>query len=160
MRRKLHGNILIMSNTDRQLLSSYACYYAYMACTLYISKIEKVPRGIQGEKSRKDTASLVKNKSKSQKWDTEPGYRKRKRSLLASNTRCKCSMGTNSVKVKPGIKVREIGGKSDRSGSHCNLSRVRIKQTYTYYIRRIDINTKYWTIMIRSLATKYIDYLK
>ena len=39
-----------------------------------------------------------------------------KRSLLASHTRCKCSMETtrNSVKVKPGIKVMKIGGMSDR----------------------------------------------
>ena len=46
----------------------------------------------------------------------EPGVRKGKRSLLASNTRCKCSMETtrNSVKVKPGIKVMKMGGKSDR----------------------------------------------
>ena len=36
------------------------------------------------------------------KWGTEPGVRKGKRSLLASHTRCKCSMETthNSVKVK------------------------------------------------------------
>ena len=41
------------------------------------------------------------------KWGTEPGVRKGKRSLLASHTRCKCSMETthNSVKVKLGIKV-------------------------------------------------------
>ena len=41
------------------------------------------------------------------KWGTEPGVRKGKRSLLASHTRCKCTIETthNSVKVKLGIKV-------------------------------------------------------
>ena len=41
---------------------------------------------------------------KSQKGGTEPGVRKGTRSLLASQTRCKCSMETtrNSVKVNPG----------------------------------------------------------
>ena len=41
------------------------------------------------------------------KRGTESGVRKGKRSLLASHTRCKCSMETtyNSVKVKLGIKV-------------------------------------------------------
>ena len=60
--------------------------------------------------------------SKSQKRGTEPGVRKGKRSLLASQTRCKCSMETtrNSVNVKPGIKVMKIGRRSDRLGSHCN----------------------------------------
>ena len=50
------------------------------------------------------------------KRGTEPGVRKGKRSLLASHTRCKCSMETtrNSVMVKPGIKVMKIGGKSVR----------------------------------------------
>ena len=44
------------------------------------------------------------------KWGTEPGVRKGKRSLLASHTRCKCSMETthNSVKVKLGIKVMKL----------------------------------------------------
>ena len=75
-------------------------------------KIEKVPRGIQGEKSSKDMASSRNLVSKigaqaSPKRWTEPGVRKGKRSLLASHTRCKCSMETthNSVKVKLGIKV-------------------------------------------------------
>ena len=56
----------------------------------------------------------------------EPGVQKGKRSLLASHTRCKCSMETtrNSPKVRSGIKVMKIGGKSDRLGSHCNCSRV------------------------------------
>ena len=40
----------------------------------------------------------------------EPGVRKGKRSLLASHTRCKCSMETihNSVKVKLCIKVMKL----------------------------------------------------
>ena len=62
------------------------------------------------------------------KRETEPGVRKCKRSLAASHTRCKCSVETtrNLLKVKPGIKVMKIGGKSDRLGSHCNWSRVRM----------------------------------
>ena len=70
------------------------------------SKIEKVPRGIRGEKSSKDMASsrnLVSTIG-------APGVRKGKRSLLASHTRCKCSMETThkSVKVKLGIKVMKL----------------------------------------------------
>ena len=44
------------------------------------------------------------------KRGTEPGVRKGKRSLLASHTRCKCSMETThkSVKVKLGIKVMKL----------------------------------------------------
>ena len=40
----------------------------------------------------------------------EPGVRKGKRSLLACNIRCKCSMETihNSMKVKIGFKVTEL----------------------------------------------------
>ena len=79
------------------------------------SKIEKVPRGIRGEKSSKDIASsrnLVSTIGAlaSPKMGTEPGVRKGKRSLLASHTRCKCSMETthNSVKVKLGIKVMKL----------------------------------------------------
>ena len=50
------------------------------------------------------------------KRGAEPGVRKGKLSPLASHTRCKCSMETtsNSLKVKPGIKVMKIGGKSNR----------------------------------------------
>ena len=75
-------------------------------------KIEKVQRGIQGEKSSKDMASLRNLVSTieaqaSPKRGTETGIRKSKRSLLACNTRHKCSMETcrNFVKVKVGIKV-------------------------------------------------------
>ena len=67
------------------------------------------------------------------KWGTEPGVRKGKRSLLASHTRCKCSMETthNSVKVKVGIKVIElveslIGREvTVGQGSECHLTFVR-----------------------------------
>ena len=67
------------------------------------------------------------------KRGTEPGVRKGKRSLLASHTRCKCSMQTthNSVKVKLGIKVmklveRPIGWEvTDSQGSECHLTLVR-----------------------------------
>ena len=67
--------------------------------SIYLSKIEKVPRGIRGEKSSKDTASsrnLVSTFGAlaSPKMRTEPGVRKGKRSLLACHTRCKCSMET------------------------------------------------------------------
>ena len=102
------------------------------------SKIEKVPRGIRGEKSSKDMASsrnLVSTLEHWQvpKWGTEPGVRKGKRSLLASHTRCKCSMETthNSVKVKLGIKVMKlveslIGREvTVGQGSECHLTFVR-----------------------------------
>ena len=67
------------------------------------------------------------------KWGTEPGVRKGKRSLLASHTRCKCSMETthNSVKVKLGIKVMKlveslIGREvTVGQGSECHLTFVR-----------------------------------
>ena len=93
----------------------------------------------KGEKSRK-YQGVFKVKSRVKTWqirgiwseqlehkqvpkrETEPGVRKGKRSLLASRTRCKCSMETthNSVTVKLGIKVMKlIGGMSDRLGSHC-----------------------------------------
>ena len=67
--------------------------------TFVRGKIEKVPRGIRGEKSSKDMASsrnLVSTIGAlaSPKMGTEPGVRKGKRSLLACHTRCKCSMET------------------------------------------------------------------
>ena len=44
------------------------------------------------------------------KRGTEPGVGNGERSLLACNTRCKCSMETthNSVMVKLGLKVKEL----------------------------------------------------
>ena len=67
------------------------------------------------------------------KWGTEPGVQKGKRSLLASHTRCKCSMETthNSVKVKLGLKVMKlveslIGREvTVGQGSECHLTFVR-----------------------------------
>ena len=67
------------------------------------------------------------------KRGTEPGVQKGKRSLLASHTRCKCSMETthNSVKVKLGIKVMKlveslIGWEvTVGQGSECHLTFVR-----------------------------------
>ena len=67
------------------------------------------------------------------KRGTEPGVRKGKRSLLASHTRCKCSMETthNSVKIKLGIKVMKwwkvlIGWEvTVGQGSECHLTFVR-----------------------------------
>ena len=92
------------------------------------------------KRREKDTASSVKlvsiiGASACPKRGTEPGVRKGKRSLLARN----------SVKVKPGIKVMKIGGKSDRFGSHCNWSMVRmafnIRERETSYVY-IIINIK------------------
>ena len=91
---------------------------------------------ILGEKSRKDTASsgkLVSTIGKSTKRGTEPGVRKDKRSQMACQTRCKCSMENTrkSVKVKFGIKVMElveslIGWEvTVGEGSECHLRFVR-----------------------------------
>ena len=81
------------------------------------------------------STNLVNNlsTSKSPKRGPEPGVRKGKRSLLASHTRCKCSMETthNSVKIKLGIKVMElveslIGWEvTVDQGSECHLTFVR-----------------------------------
>ena len=80
-------------------------------------KIEKVPRGIGGEKSIKDMASsrnlvstIGAQASPKMGGGAEPGVRKGKRSLLACHTRCKCSKETthNSVKVKVGVKVMKL----------------------------------------------------
>ena len=84
--------------------------------TLIESKIEKVPRGIRGEKSSKDMASsrnlvsTIGALASPKKWGTEPGVRKGKRSLLACHTRCNISIETtrNSVKVKVGFKVMKL----------------------------------------------------
>ena len=55
--------------------------------------MEKVPKDIHGEKSRKFEKTGLNNWSmrKSDKG-TEPDVRKGKRSLLACHTRCKCSI--------------------------------------------------------------------
>ena len=95
-------------------------------------------KGIQSEKLSKDMANssnLVNNwsTSKSQKWETEPGVQKGKRSLLTWHTCCKFSVEIthNSVKVKLGIKVMKlveslIGYEVTVSqGSECHLTFVR-----------------------------------
>ena len=123
------------------------------------SKIEKVPRGIRGEKSSKDMASsrnLVSTIGAlaSPKWGTEPGVRKGKRSLLASHTRCICSMETthNSVKVKLGIKVMKlveslIGREvTVGQGSECHLTFVRGLLHIAQQDPRIDHKTSWMTI--------------
>ena len=64
---------------------------------------------------------------------TEPGVRKAKRSLLASHTRCKCSMETthNSVEFRLGIKVMKLVESlicyevTVGQGSECHLTFVR-----------------------------------
>ena len=66
-----------------------------------LSKIKKVPKGIQSEKSSKDTASYKNLVSAiraqaSPKRGTEPGLRKGKRLLLVCHTRCKCPMETTN----------------------------------------------------------------
>ena len=77
-------------------------------------KIEKVPRGIQGVKSRKGTRQVRENWSQQlkhkqvQKRGREPGVRKGKRSLLACHTRCKSSMETARNSVKFGIKFMKL----------------------------------------------------
>ena len=68
-------------------------------------KIEKVPRGIRGEKSSKDMASsrnLVSTIGALEvpKWGMEPGVRKGKRSLLASHTRCKSQTFNHVTSIK------------------------------------------------------------
>ena len=103
------------------------------------SKIEKVPRGIQGKKSSKDMASsrnLVSTiwaQASPKKVGTEPSVWKGKRSLLAYNTRSKCPMETthNSAKVKLSIKVMKLVESliswevTVGQGSECHLTFVR-----------------------------------
>ena len=77
-------------------LSFHFLWITYILVSIYArcfvkGKIEKVPRGIRGEKSSKDMASsrnLVSTIGAlaSPKWGTEPGVRKGQRSLLASHT--------------------------------------------------------------------------
>ena len=118
------------------------------------SKIEKVPRDIQGTKSSKDIANsrnLVSTigAQASQKRGTEPGVRKGKRSLLACHSRCKCSMETthNLVKVKLGIKVFKlleslIGWEvTVGQGSECHLTFVRWRLHIVELDPRIDHKT-------------------
>ena len=75
-------------------------------------KLEKVPRGIQGEKSSKDMASsrnLVSTIGDKQvpKWGDQVSGRVSVPCWLASHTRYKCSREPthNSMKVKIGIRL-------------------------------------------------------
>ena len=115
-RRIQNDNLCLRRESNqRPLVFQHGLLTTRLSGLLTTSKIEKVPRGFRGEKSSKDMASsrnLVSTIGAlaSPKWGTEPGVRKGKRSLLASHTRCICSMETthNSVKVKLGIKVMKL----------------------------------------------------
>ena len=97
------------------------------------SKIEKVPRGIQGKNMAisRNLVSTVGAQASPKKGNGTrfPG----KRFLLACHTRCKCSMETthNSAKVKFGIKVMELVERligwevTVGQGSECHLTFVR-----------------------------------
>ena len=63
----------------------------------------------------------------SPKIGTEPGVRKGKRSLLASHTRCKCSMETTHNSVKVMKLVESLIGREVTvgQGSECHLTFVR-----------------------------------
>ena len=71
------------------------------------SKFDKVPKAKSRVKKRQVREIWSKQLEHKQvpKRGTEPGVRKGKRSLLACHSRCKCSIETNSVKVKLDIKV-------------------------------------------------------
>ena len=148
----LERNNCFMFKTSLLLLNLCLCVYQKYKVTSVIvsssyrtynmrqklSKIDKVPRGIQGEMSSKDTESSeiwsqqLEHKQVP-KCGTEPGVRKSKRSLLACNTRCKSSKETtrHSVKVKLDIKVMKlleslIGWEvSDGLRSECYLTFVK-----------------------------------
>ena len=116
----------------RQGAPSPRRWYDWQLC---LSKLEKVPRGIQGEKTWQGRGIWSQQLEQKQvpKRGMEPGVRKGKRSMQASHTRCKCSMETthNSVKVKLGIKVMKsveslIGWEvTVGQGSECHLTFVR-----------------------------------
>ena len=106
--------------TDISFMIAHLCFFwkknhKEMLLKRFKSKIEKIPRGNQGEKSGK-TSNFEKNClnnrsiSKSPKNETEPGVRKGKPSLLSCHTRCECSILTtrNSVKNKLSIKVMKV----------------------------------------------------
>ena len=85
----------------------------------------------------------------SPKRGTELGVRKGKRSLLASHTRCKCSMETtqNWDKVKLGIKVIKLVASliswevTVGQGSECHLTFVRGRLHIAEKDPRIDHKT-------------------
>ena len=98
--------------------------------------------------------STIRARASPPKGGTEPGVRRGKRSLLASHTRCKCSMETthNSVKVKLGIKVMKlveslIGREvTVGQGSECHLTFVRELLHIAQQDPRIDHKTSWMTI--------------
>ena len=95
-------------------LSLFTCLHVYEAKTNVQSKIEKVPKDIQGEKSEKETTcsgELVSTiGAYASPKGTEPGVRKNKHSLLECHTRCiwPIKSSRNSVKVKLGFKVIKL----------------------------------------------------
>ena len=91
-------------------------YFDVYKTSLYQTKIEKIPRGIQGKESSKVTlssrnlvATIGAQKIPKKKRDGTR-YAEGKAFLLACHTRCKCSLETtqNSVKVKLGIKIMKL----------------------------------------------------
>ena len=115
----MHTTLLAKSGGIKNILLLLMCAWNFYI--LMQSKIEKVPRGIRGEKSSKDVASsrnLVSTIGAlaSPKIGTEPGVRKGKRSLLASHTRRKCSMETSQF-VKSQFRYGHlIGVQSGKTG--------------------------------------------
>ena len=81
-----------------------------------MSKIEKVPRGIQGEKSSKDMASsrnlvsTIGAQASPKKGGRNQVFGRVRVPCLHATPRFKCPMETthNSVKVKLGIKVIQL----------------------------------------------------
>ena len=129
----------------------------WYAVISFKSKIEKVPRGIQGEKSGKEES--LRNQVSTIGTQAIPtmgggGVRKDKRSLLACHIRGKCSMEIthNSVKVKLGIKVMVlveslIGWEvTVGQGTKCILTLVRGRLHIAEKDPRIDHKTSWMTI--------------
>ena len=103
---------------------------AYNTCNkLFEAKSRKI-QGVFKLKSRVKTWQVRKiwsqqlEQKQVQKRGAETGVRKGKRFLLAWHTRCKCSMVTTHilVKVKLGINVMKIGGKSHRLRSQMSFN--------------------------------------
>ena len=85
--------------------------------------------------SSRNIISIIGARAGTKRGGAEPGVRKGKRSLLAYNTRYKCSLKTthNSVKVNLGIKVIQLvesligSDVTIGQGSECHLTFVRRK---------------------------------
>ena len=94
-------------------------------------KIEVVPRDIQGEKSRKDTASSLKNWSqqlehKQVPLGAEQGVRKGKYSLLACNTRCNAPWKPLVIRWRSSsVSSHTVGERLDRYESHYKIHKSR-----------------------------------